>query len=512
MFQTLADRILRDADYPPRTRELDILRRVLEGRLYDVLPREFHQERTSGGEYIPLRDRRPSVRYNLCRLVVEDSVALLFSEGHFPTLECNDATVRGALLALAKDARLARVMTDAAIAGSVGSTCILMRVLRGRVFFDVLRTEFLTPVWQREAPDTLAMVTERYKVHRTQLEESGFSPDPQWQWFWFQRRWDSQREIWYLPWPVGKDDAGPVEDPANTVTHALGFVPMIWIRNLPGPSASGSPFDGACTFRSAIESQIEIDYQLSQAGRGLKYSSDPTLLIKEPAFAEQREFVRSPADALVVSLGGDAKLLEIGGTAATVVLDYCRHLRELALETMHGNRANADKLSAAQSGRALELMHQALIWLADHLRQSYGEDGLLPLIRMVMRISRAMPLVLADGTRLPAIPENTTISLRWPPWFPPTGEDMVQQANGLVTLRVGGLISRETGVKLVGETLDIEDVPAELARIAADEQAVMDGTQLPPTGRMQQSPANAPGQTGPGPNGNQGKGGDTPPV
>ena len=33
--------------------------------------------------------------------------------------------------------------------------------------------------------------------------------------------------------------------------------------------------DGACTFRAAIETQIEIDYQLSQAGRGLKYSSDP---------------------------------------------------------------------------------------------------------------------------------------------------------------------------------------------------------------------------------------------
>ena len=40
----------------------------------------------------------------------------------------------------------------------------------------------------------------------------------------------------------------------------------------------------------------------------------------------------------------------------------------------------------------------------------------------------------------------------------------------------------------------------------------MAGTQLPPTGKMQQTPANAPGQAGPGPNGNQGKGGDTPPA
>ena len=282
---------------------------------------------------------------------------------------------------------------------------------------------------------------------------------------------------------------------------------MVWIRNLPGPSSSGSSVDGASTFKAAIESQLEIDYQLSQAGRGLKYASDPTLLIKEPAFADRPEFVRSPADAIVVSQNGDAKLLEINGTASTAVIEYCRALREMALETMHGNRANADKLSAAQSGRALELMHQALIWLADHLRQSYGEDGLLPLIRFVGRVSRAMPLKV-ERKPLTAIPDTVQVSLRWPPWFPPTGEDRVQEANGLATLRVAGLLSRETGVKIAAETLDIEDVPAELARIAADETAILAGTQIPPTGRTQ-TPGSTPGA--PGPNGNQGKGGDTPP-
>ena len=282
---------------------------------------------------------------------------------------------------------------------------------------------------------------------------------------------------------------------------------MVWIRNLPGPSSSGSSVDGASTFKAAIESQIEIDYQLSQAGRGLKYASDPTLLIKEPAFADRPEFVRSPADAIVVSQNGDAKLLEINGTASTAVIEYCRGLREMALETMHGNRANADKLSAAQSGRALELMYQALIWLADHLRQSYGEEGLLPLIRFVGRVSRAMPLKV-ERKPLTAIPDTVQVSLRWPPWFPPTGEDRVQEANGLATLRVAGLLSRETGVKIAAETLDIEDVPAELARIAADETAILAGTQIPPTGRTQ-TPGSTPGA--PGPNGNQGKGGDTPP-
>src|SRR6185437_5581811 len=176
----------------------------------------------------------------------------------------------------------------------------------------------------------------------------------------------------------------PEIDEARTVHHGLGFVPLVWVRNLPGPSATGDANDGACTFRAAIETQIDIDYQLSQAGRGLKYSSDPTLLIKEPATSDS-EIIKGAGNALVVSEKGDARLLEIGGTASSAVIEYVRTLRELALESIHGSRASPERLTAAQSGRALELLNQGLIWLADNMRTSYGEAGLLPLARLIVR-------------------------------------------------------------------------------------------------------------------------------
>src|ERR1700733_4806355 len=125
MFDTICDLIPRDPDYSPRTRMHDILHRVLDGTLYDVLPYQFHEERSLGGDYIPLRSRRPSVRYGLSRVVVEDSVSLLFSEGHFPTIDCADATVQSFLFDITKEARLNQVMTEAAIRGSVGSVAIL---------------------------------------------------------------------------------------------------------------------------------------------------------------------------------------------------------------------------------------------------------------------------------------------------------------------------------------------------------------------------------------------------
>jgi hypothetical protein len=459
MFDSIAGLIARDPAYPPRTRRLDLYTRVLEGRLYDALPHAFHEERGADGSYIPLRQRRPSVRYPLARIVVEDSLSLVFGEGHFPTLECDDAATRAALAEIAQDARLNAVMQEAALRGSVGSVAILLRVLSGRVFCQVLPTLYLTPQWDAQAPDTLARVIERRKVPGAELAARGYEiADPAAE-YWFMRVWDAAWERWFLPIPAASG-AAPEEDAARSVRHGLGFVPVVWVKNLPG----GDEIDGECTFRAAIDTQIEIDYQLSQAGRGLKYAADPLLLIREPA-SPDTEIVRSPGNALVVSEKGDARLLEIGGTAAAAVLDYVRLLREFALEGVHGNRASAERLTAPQSGRALELMNLGLIWLADNLRVSYG-GALLELAQMIVAAAQLYPLRTRAG-RVGPMRAEARITLRWPNWYPPDASARHLDAQTLATLAGAGQISRETAVKFIADDYGIADVGAELARIAA---------------------------------------------
>jgi hypothetical protein len=466
MFDALCDLVHYDSDYPQRVRKLTILDHVLDGTLYDVLPYHFHEERSEAGEYIPLRQRRPSVRYPLCRIVVEDSVSLLFSEGHFPTIDSADRTVRAAFANIVKESRLNLTMTRAAMRGATGSVALLLRVLKGRIFVDVLDTMYLTPTWDPSAPDTLARVDERYKVSGADLLRNGYTiDDPDGQ-YWFTRFWDNDSETWLIPTPVGKI-LSAVIDTARSVTHKFGAVPIVWIKNLPGSSATGDSADGACTFAAAMHTQVEIDYQLSQAGRGLKYSSDPTLLLKDPTFPDG-ELIKGAGNALIVSEKGDARLLEIGGTASAAVIEYVRTLRELALESIHGNRASPERITSAQSGRALELLNQGLIWLTDNLRTSYGEAGLLQLARLIVRASQ-MYSVFVLGEPIEPLDSSALLSLKWPRWYPTTADDRQKDVQSLTALVAAGCISRETALKAIASCYDIEYVEDGLVSTTLDD-------------------------------------------
>lgn len=466
MFDTLCDLVPRDNDYPQRVRQLTILTRVVDGTLYDTLPYHFHEERSSAGEYIPLRLRRPSVRYPLCRIVVEDSVSLLFSEGHFPTIDSTDPTVRLAFANIAKEIRLNLTMTQAAMTGATGSVALLLRVLKGRIFVDVLNTMYLTPTWDPSAPDTLASVDERYKVSGADLVANGYTiDDPDGQ-YWFGRCWDDESETWFEPVPVG-GSLPRVIDSSRTVCHQLGAVPIVWIKNLPGFPTTGDSSDGACTFAAAMHTQVEIDYQLSQVGRGLKYSSDPTLILKDPALPDG-ELIKGAGNALIVSEKGDARLLEIGGTASAAVIEYVRTLRELALESIHGNRASPERITAAQSGRALELLNQGLIWLADQLRISYGEAGLLQLARLIVRASQMYSIVVF-GAPIGPLDASAPLSLKWPRWYPTTADDRQKDVQSLTSLVTAGCISRETALKAIAACYDIEYVEEGLVSTTLDD-------------------------------------------
>jgi hypothetical protein len=107
------------------------------------------------------------------------------------------------------------------------------------------------------------------------------------------------------------------------------------------------------------------------------------------------------------------------------------------------------------------------VWLADNLRISYGEGALLLLARMVLRASQVYRLRVM-GREIQAMDPVARLSLSWPRWYPTTADDRQKDAQTLSSLANAGHISRESAVKAIADTFDIEDVPAELARIVSD--------------------------------------------
>jgi hypothetical protein len=479
MFNSITKQIPKDKDYTDRAYNIGILQHFLDGTCYDHLPYEFHEEARKTGEWVPFRSRKPSVRYNICRFLTEDSITFLFGEGRFPAVDSTDSATREALSDVIKNCRLQQTMSEAALAGSVGSVAVLMRVLKNddgenRIYFEVLPTQFLIPVYDPNAPDTLMKVTQRYKISGSDLVDMGYSiaPDNMRSDYWFQRLYDKNSETIFLPMLVSdsKDDKGNlkpmIEDADRKVKHMLGFVPVVWIKNLPG----GNGIDGACTFKQAIDAQIEIEYQLSQAGRALKYSADPMLIVRDGGLPEDGgAILKEASNVLFLGENGEAKYAEINGAAAQAVIDYCRTLREMALETVHGNRSPIDKLSLPQSGLALFILYQPLISLADTLRGSYGEVGLKSLLKMVLKAQNKLGNLQAGDVLLPKLDHKIPFNLRWPDFFSASDSDRQLQAATLVQLVAGGLMARDTGVKTLANRYDIEDVTTEISDIEADQ-------------------------------------------
>ena len=486
-----------DYDDAARVKRLSALMAVLNNRQYDHIPFAFSEEREQEGRgsYIPLDKRRPSARTGLCRIVVEDAASLLFSEGHWPICDVPAATqtrpgaeptepaepaakppnrAKDAIADIVKTCLLNHTMITAATRGSVGSILLFVRTVNGRPFVKVMDTRYLTPEFDNDAPNTLVKVTEKYKIKAKALRSLGYdiakdeADDKE---YWFQRTWDIAEELWYVPWPVknidGKEVVPQIDRAKTPLPHYLGYVPMIWIKNLPGLDDDDP--DGACTFENAIDTVIEADYLISQAGRGLKYASDPKLAIM--ADIDEKKTTGGSAEALIIGTDGDAKMLEINGTAATAVGEHTDTLRRMALEIMHGNRSDPDKLSSAQSGRAMELLHLGLIWLADRMRITYGEGGLLTLYRMLCQMSCDLDTGLVIGHNTYRKLDGSGLVLKWPSWFAPTFGDKTEMASALVSLITAQVLSKQTATQEIASTYNIEDIEAERLLIDAEAQA-----------------------------------------
>jgi hypothetical protein len=118
-------------------------------------------------------------------------------------------------------------------------------------------------------------------------------------------------------------------------------------------------------------------------------------------------------------------------------------------------------------------MNQALIWLADRLRITYGEGALRNLVTMMAAASAKFPLVIGDQDKA-IITLTKPLTLKWPRWYAPTATDRQANANTLKTHIDSGVMSEQTATTSIADDYDIEDVDAERKQIEAERQLAIE--------------------------------------
>lgn len=468
-----------DKDWSYREKKLHILKKFLNGSIYDNLSPfyiEFGGGGESAGSYIKLRDRRPSVIYNMNKIIVDESVTMLFGLDHFPIVRCGEGHEETTkfLQYITRKSKLRRVMLEAAKTGSIGSVCIVVKLLKGCFYFEVIDTKNLNPVFDTQEPEKLIELTDKRKVDGSTLVSYGYKIEKEElnKFFYVIRKWDSSEEIYYEPYLCEKDQEDgftPTKDTSKSHLHDFGFVPAVWIKNLP----SSQNIDGLCTFESILDIGIEIDYQESQLGRLFKYNSDPTLVIKNPTQMDGAQIIKS-VTVLNLDEKGDAYYAEMSGKSSSEVMNYIEKLRQYALEVARGNRTNPDKITMAQSGKAIQMLNSSLIGLVNEMRITYGDDGLLSIYKMILDIAKVPGYVIEADDIKPDFECGDHVVLDWPDWYPKSAQEELQEQQALTGYVGAGILSKKTALNVIADEYNILDPEEELNLIEIQSNAEYD--------------------------------------
>lgn len=442
MYRKISSRIQRPSWACDGTRfaKLDNYDRLLDGTFYDHLPACFYDE-TAGTHKVPIEDKRPSAQFRLPRMVARWSARKLWGGRHRPVITHPDIQAKKRIKAMMTRAKVYQTMMDATIRGSVGSIAITFRVDATRssetpdIALRIWRAKLCMPFFDDMGELACLRVHYLTTASAWQVMASDEKPIPELdgaQKYWFIRdylptdevTYEPIREVDYDPNYGCRTDNKPMVE-WDIINHNLGFVPGGWIKNLAG----GEDPDGACTWEDAIPVSIELDYLLSQTARGTRYNCSPQPVIKGEIINADGEITRGPTHYIHLApdlknedgetLGGaDAKLLEMSGSGVDAAIKLIDKLHDFGLEQIAAPRKDPEKMKGAMSGTALERMDEDSHDLVHELRSSYGDDGLLPLLRKM--IVAAMPDV-----------DPAPLALQWPRLQTPSPADIATLVGAL---------------------------------------------------------------------------------
>ena len=340
--------------------------------------------------YVPMDQRRPCSPYRLSRTIVRRFSSLVFGHGHFPTVRVpGDSDAEDFVAALIEAQDLPTIMLRARNkGGGCGTAVISWRFWEGTVKARVHDADsIVVHAWaDREellvehASELKRVVRQEYDSRKREMVSSTY---------WQRRDWTPIADIAFLERADDGKQTDWIVDEDNTFVHGDGETHLVWIQNQP-PDEEDEPADGVADCDGLWESLDSIDTLSTVLNTGTIRNLDPTLVLKLNPEMLKDPIVRKGSDnALKVGESGDAKYLELAGTAATAGLALRDKERSQVLEVAQCVVADPDQVAAAgTSGVAIRLIYAPMCSQGDVLRSQYGRRGILRLLGQQLRSAR----------------------------------------------------------------------------------------------------------------------------
>jgi hypothetical protein len=448
---------------------------------------KWTDEVDSAGRYVPLAERAP-YDFGIAKTLVDQSTGFLFDEGRFPQIltdgdDSGSEAAEAWLSAIVKHVHLqVRMLEAARIGGRARSVFTYFKVVDGEPILDSHSGKLCTPTFARNGK-TLELVRKQYKADGTQFLRMGYvGLDPK-KLYWYRCDFTTIGELVYFPVEVKPGPTPPVfiVDEQRSFRHNLGFVSGVWMVNLMRGEDS---FDGIGTYDGEnVQTVIHLCNEvLSQAHRATRNACDPQFAVDLNPNAEEADVagIRSQTKGGVWVMPGTLHLHEATGTGQKMAIEQFTRYRKMAGDATGWPETDPETISGkAQSAEALRVLNQGSISYASLLRVCYGDDGLIPLSRVILKVLKALAATTLnveaygeDGQPVlaSAIPDKPRLRLEWGPWFAPTASDL-QATIATAALAVGaGLLSQATAVDVVARLYD-RDGDEEFKLIASEQLA-----------------------------------------
>lgn len=452
-----------------------------------------------------VRMKRPTAPYHLAKAVVDRFTGLLFSNTRKPDVVVEgDPMTEKFLEAVIEQSRFWAKMREArAMGGACGSVLLTAHLREGRFSIEVHNPKHCQITWA----DHRALAPRGVLISYTyQVEEDIYDPKnpgvvvgTQMVDYLYRRIITDVEDTVYKAVRLDPDAAMDWE-PEDTVRHDHGFFPGVWVQNLPVLGQD----DGDPDCQGAWQSFDTIDRIISQMNKAILLNLDPTLVmsVDPKTIAAQGGSVRTGSDgALNVGPGGAATFLEITGGGVAAGMTLYTVLKQNVLDVVRCVLVDPQTISgSAQSGKALEYIYAPMLEKADDLRAQYGDLGVVPILRIIERMSRkyaATTFRLEDdpsgapriGRYVFDLPPTRNelgaleptvlgaggyIQIKWGPYFALTLEDKGKGVANLVAAKSGGLIDASTAITQAGPLFDIRDTAAVEERVKAEQEADLD--------------------------------------